>query len=92
MLMIGINSEGTVFQERQLYKQYAALRAVEESFLEQKARVKWLSLEDSNTGYFHQMVKVRRAKNTLKSLSAIYGGTKVVHSPGNSTGGNRFLH
>lgn len=55
-------------QDKQLCEQYFHRRADEESFLKQKARVCWLALGDSNTAYFHKLVRVHLAKNTIKLL------------------------
>lgn len=40
----------------------------EEAFWKQRSRQLWLSLGDSNTGYFHAITKGRRAKNRLTSI------------------------
>lgn len=67
-LLQGAASPTLLDCERSVSRQYMELRAAEESFFRQKARVDWLSLGDNNTSYFHQLVKIRRAKCTLKSL------------------------
>ncbi|XP_031398562.1 uncharacterized protein LOC116209146 [Punica granatum] len=36
--------------------------------LEEKARIEWLSLGDSNIGLFHKAVKIISARNTLKQM------------------------
>lgn len=55
-LLNGGFSEDLLAQEKQFNEQYNVLRAAEESFFRQKAKVRWLSLGDINTGYFHRMV------------------------------------
>ncbi|XP_074336371.1 uncharacterized protein LOC141673521 [Apium graveolens] len=49
----------------------------EESFLLQKARVKWLHLGDSNNSFFHQKCKVNWNKN--KVLTLVDGENHLVH-------------
>ncbi|GAV78195.1 hypothetical protein CFOL_v3_21663 [Cephalotus follicularis] len=51
--------------EKQLLEKYYKASWVEESFLKQKARVQWLRLGDSNSAYFHRVIKVRQARNTI---------------------------
>lgn len=38
---------------------------VEESILQQKSRINWLSLGDSNSKFFFTAVKIRKARNNL---------------------------
>lgn len=38
---------------------------VEEHFFKQKSRITWLQLGDHNTSFFHRVVQIRRAKNSL---------------------------
>ncbi|XP_074377040.1 uncharacterized protein LOC141718557 [Apium graveolens] len=49
----------------------------EESFLLQKARVKWLHLGDSNNSFFHQQIKVSWNRN--KVLTLVDGEDHLVH-------------
>ena len=40
----------------------------EEEFWKQRSRNLWLTLGDSNTGYFHAITKIRKAKNRMSVL------------------------
>nr|GEV71134.1 hypothetical protein [Tanacetum cinerariifolium] len=42
---------------------------IEESFLNQKAKVDWLKLGDANTSYFHNVVKSQAARNRIDCLT-----------------------
>lgn len=55
-------------REKVLCTEYVCLRAVEESSCKQKYCIKWLSLGDHRTKYFHQIVKVRSSRNNIKLL------------------------
>ncbi|PWA99191.1 RNA-directed DNA polymerase, eukaryota, Reverse transcriptase zinc-binding domain protein [Artemisia annua] len=46
----------------------------EECFLKQKAKVEWLRVGDSNSAYFHKVVKSRKARSRIDS---IYDGNGV---------------
>nr|GEV88392.1 hypothetical protein [Tanacetum cinerariifolium] len=46
---------------------------VEEHFLRQKEKVKWLKLGDSNTAYFHKVVKSQASRNHIDSVMAANG-------------------
>ncbi|GJU91234.1 sodium/hydrogen exchanger 6 [Tanacetum coccineum] len=41
----------------------------EERFLKQKAKIKWLKTGDSNTAYFHKIVKSKCARNRIEMVS-----------------------
>ncbi|GJT69751.1 sodium/hydrogen exchanger 6 [Tanacetum coccineum] len=53
----------------------------EERFLKQKAKVEWLKAGDSNTSYFHKIVKSKCAKNRIEMVSDssnnFYNGNQV---------------
>lgn len=40
----------------------------EERFLKQKAKINWLKVGDSNSAYFHKVVKARKARNRIDSV------------------------
>ncbi|PWA80652.1 RNA-directed DNA polymerase, eukaryota, Reverse transcriptase zinc-binding domain protein [Artemisia annua] len=42
---------------------------VEEQFLEQKAKVEWLRVGDSNSAYFHKVVKSRKARSRIDVIT-----------------------
>ncbi|CAL1377214.1 unnamed protein product [Linum trigynum] len=59
----------SVFQaEQRCMVQLLELQRAEESFLKQKSRQQWLNGGDSNSRFFHSVVKTRQAKNTIKQL------------------------
>ncbi|XP_022024382.1 uncharacterized protein LOC110924695 [Helianthus annuus] len=45
----------------------------EECFLKQKAKVEWLCAGDSNTSFFHNMVKCRNARSRIQSIRDVVG-------------------
>ncbi|GKC68299.1 hypothetical protein Tco_1100897 [Tanacetum coccineum] len=45
----------------------------EECFLKQKAKIEWLRVSDSNTAYFHMVVKSRASRNRIDSITAPSG-------------------
>ncbi|GJR65874.1 putative RNA-directed DNA polymerase, eukaryota, reverse transcriptase zinc-binding domain protein [Tanacetum coccineum] len=53
----------------------------EERFLKQKAKIEWLKAYDSNTTYFHKIVKSKCARNRIEMVSdasnIIYDGNQV---------------
>ncbi|GJU85620.1 sodium/hydrogen exchanger 6, partial [Tanacetum coccineum] len=54
----------------------------EECFLKQKAKIEWLKACDSNTTYFHKIVKSKCARNRIEMFSDasnnIYDGNQVL--------------
>ncbi|PWA58660.1 RNA-directed DNA polymerase, eukaryota, Reverse transcriptase zinc-binding domain protein [Artemisia annua] len=42
---------------------------VEEQFLKQKAKVEWLRVGDSNSAYFHKVVKSRKARSRIDVIT-----------------------
>ncbi|CAL1354990.1 unnamed protein product [Linum trigynum] len=54
--------------EQRCMVQLLELQRVEESFLKQKSRQQWLNGRDSNSRFFHSVVKTRQSKNTIKQL------------------------
>nr|GEY27353.1 sodium/hydrogen exchanger 6 [Tanacetum cinerariifolium] len=53
----------------------------EEHFLKQKAKIEWLKAGDSNTAYFHKIVKSKCARNRIEIVSDasnnLYDGNQV---------------
>nr|GEW29591.1 hypothetical protein [Tanacetum cinerariifolium] len=53
----------------------------EERFLKQKAKIEWLKTGDSNTTYFHKIVKSKCARNRIEMVSdasnTLYEGNQV---------------
>ncbi|GJV37057.1 sodium/hydrogen exchanger 6 [Tanacetum coccineum] len=56
-------------------------RLDEERFLKQKAKIEWLKADDSNTAYFHKIVKSKCTRNRIKMVSDasnnLYDGNQV---------------
>ena len=48
----------------------------EEIFLKQKAKLNWLKVGDSNSAYFHRVVKARKARNRIDSVVDGFGNRK----------------
>lgn len=46
---------------------------VEEAYLMQKSKIKWLKAGDHNTSFFHKAIKDRIARNFISSLTAANG-------------------
>lgn len=47
---------------------FAELQSVEEAFLRQKSKVKWLKESDQHTQFFHKVVKGHATKHGISSL------------------------
>ncbi|KAJ9557074.1 hypothetical protein OSB04_011688 [Centaurea solstitialis] len=45
----------------------------ENTFLKQRAKVKWLNDGNANTKFFHNVVKERRGRNTIRSIADLNG-------------------
>lgn len=45
----------------------------EESFYEDKSRVKWLTQSDTNTTFFHKKLKIYQAHNKILTLANANG-------------------
>lgn len=58
------SSDAVALQESLLSK----LMAVEEAFLRQKSRIKWLNDGDQNTKYFRMVIKSRQSKMKILSI------------------------
>ncbi|GAV60987.1 hypothetical protein CFOL_v3_04515, partial [Cephalotus follicularis] len=64
-LRCGVSDPIVVGKERQLRIEVGQAARMEEAFFKQKSRIHWLKEGDSNTAYFHRMVKVRQSKNHI---------------------------
>ncbi|GLT29997.1 hypothetical protein SLA2020_048240 [Shorea laevis] len=71
--LLANSCEDLIQVEHEQANKVAALQLAEESFFRQQSRVKWLQEGDSNTAYFHQVVKIKRMKNTITELTAMDG-------------------
>ncbi|XP_043694486.1 uncharacterized protein LOC122645221 [Telopea speciosissima] len=63
--------------EKRLSKELSSLSLLEESFLRQKSRSKWLELKDSNSAYFHRTLKARQNSNS-NTLLVFPDGTSLT--------------
>ena len=52
---------------------YEQARLDEDSYLRQRAKVKWLREGDSNTKFFHKVVKERRGRSFIRSICDEHG-------------------
>jgi hypothetical protein len=54
----------------------------EERFLKQKSKIQWLQEGDSNTAYFHNVVKSKSARNRIEvvrdAANVLYEGSAVA--------------
>ncbi|GAV86428.1 hypothetical protein CFOL_v3_29859 [Cephalotus follicularis] len=60
--------------EKEVLEKLAHACSIEEMPYKQKSRVKWLKEGDSNTGYFHKMAALRRARNHITRIQSRSGG------------------
>lgn len=58
-------SEELHLREKENIEDQRHCSQVEESILQQKSRINWLSLGDSNSKFFFTAVKIRKARNNL---------------------------
>ncbi|GAV92494.1 Exo_endo_phos domain-containing protein [Cephalotus follicularis] len=61
----GLGTSNSLQQERLLRQEVVKAASDEEAFFKQKSRVLWLKEGDSNTAFFHRVVKVRQSRNHL---------------------------
>ncbi|GAV92784.1 hypothetical protein CFOL_v3_36162, partial [Cephalotus follicularis] len=61
----GLGTTSSVEQERQLRVDVMNAARDEEAFFKQKSRIQWLKEGDSNTAFFHKVVKVRQSRNHI---------------------------
>ncbi|CAL1372090.1 unnamed protein product [Linum trigynum] len=54
--------------EKRCMVQLQELQQAEASYNQQKSRQSWVNSGDSNSAFFHSMVKTRQAKNTIRQL------------------------
>ena len=64
-------------EEQTICGELKRLLDCEEQFYKQKAREKWVKLEDSNTKFFHNLVKAGRAHNKVTRLTP-EDGTRIT--------------
>ncbi|XP_074292579.1 uncharacterized protein LOC141619458 [Silene latifolia] len=60
-------------EERVAAQIYKDLDEAKNSFLAQKAKVKWVNLGDDNTRFFHSKIKARRAQNKVLKIKDMHG-------------------
>lgn len=64
-------------EEKLLHARWCFLRAIEESYFKQRSRINWLKEGDLNTAYFHRVVLVRVAFNSIRSF-VLSSGTIIT--------------
>ena len=62
-------------EERAIFQELRRLKSCEESYYRQKSREVSVQLGDSNTKFFHNSMKVKRARNKISSLAMEDGWT-----------------
>ncbi|KAJ0871216.1 putative RNA-directed DNA polymerase [Helianthus annuus] len=60
-------------KEANCLEQFKTASYDEECFLKQKSKVEWLCAGDSNTVFFHNMLKCRNARSTIQSIQDVAG-------------------
>ncbi|KAL9670344.1 hypothetical protein QQ045_007895 [Rhodiola kirilowii] len=55
-------------REQELAKEFRKVKRYQHIFYQQRAKVKWLREGDTNTKYYHSILKGRRARNNIKSV------------------------
>ncbi|RID53318.1 hypothetical protein BRARA_G00721 [Brassica rapa] len=66
-------SPDNVARAAEAAERWNVLARIEEKFYRQKSCVRWLTAGDQNTTFFHNMVQMRIAKNTIRSLVTAQG-------------------
>ncbi|GJS23740.1 uncharacterized protein Tco_0452372 [Tanacetum coccineum] len=81
---IDLNPSCTILREDHAHYLLAFKEASldEERFLRQKSKIEWLDAGDSNTAYFHNVVKSRNARNRIEMVkdmsNIVYEGNEVA--------------
>ncbi|XP_071740587.1 uncharacterized protein [Rutidosis leptorrhynchoides] len=67
-------SKGDIHKkESEVLKSYNEILLEEESLLKQKAKIEWLRVGDSNSAYFHRVVKGRSNRNRIETVTDSHG-------------------
>lgn len=78
--MASTTDSDLLHNEKSLIDDLNKALAIEEKFLLQKARVKWMSLGDGNNSYFHQQCKADWNHNKILALESEDGTLASVKS------------
>ncbi|KAK7245643.1 hypothetical protein RIF29_40491 [Crotalaria pallida] len=65
---LSIMAKAASQEERRLFQQHHEASAAANSFLKQKAKLKWLQEGDQNSKFFHQAIRQRTYKNRILSI------------------------
>ncbi|XP_074314866.1 uncharacterized protein LOC141651037 [Silene latifolia] len=68
-LVLQPGDENLIKQEHEAHKNFIHLQSARLAFLKQKAKAHWMKEGDSNTSYFHGMIKSRRSKNYIQQIT-----------------------
>lgn len=60
-----------------VYQRWQLLADLEEKYLKQKSKLHWLNIGDGNNRYFHQAVKNRERKNSIREIQRSDGSITV---------------
>lgn len=60
-------------QEKEMSRKYGELNEARINFWKQKLKEDWIHLGDSNSAYFHAVLKKKRAQNSIYRLKNIEG-------------------
>lgn len=58
-----------VIAESRAYERWEKVSNLDEKFLRQKSKLHWLKVGDKNNRFFHNAVKERQAKNSIKEIT-----------------------
>ncbi|GAV92355.1 Exo_endo_phos domain-containing protein/DUF4283 domain-containing protein/zf-CCHC_4 domain-containing protein [Cephalotus follicularis] len=86
----GVAAPGDVDMERRLRMEVGNAVRDEEMFFKQKARILWLKDGDSNTAFFHRVVKVRQSMNHIVRIKDENDAWVVTESGITQVGVNHF--
>lgn len=72
-------SPDAVKEEAEAYDKWYNVAELEEEFFKQKSKLHWLQVGDQNNKIFHNAVKVREARNTIREVQCSDGAIVSSH-------------
>jgi hypothetical protein len=65
-------------KERATLDQFVSIKKDSFSFLQQKAKIRWMQMGDDNTAYFHRSLKIQNYKKKVIALNDMNGIWNLV--------------